>query len=298
MSTKVVNPRFQGFTLVELLVVIGIIAVLIGLLLPALNRARDAAKTVKCLSNLRQIGLAAVQYSNDFGGQVLPYEFENPSYATFTQMDFWPIILIYCKDLPRQPISDPGDPFVTSSVFVCPEATDASISLNGQWTDGITRFASNLLSPGVLWADCSYGFNGTWSKFNLLSPQYTQSNSYPYSGYTYPSYGINCNPSEPSWQVPNRRITSIRKSSSLVLIFDGVSRGALQNIASSPDFIGPRHKNRTVTNVLMVDGHAESVLRDSLPGGIPGGNDGNLLIQQDPGPLSQKYPYPLWRFDQ
>lgn len=78
----------MGFTLIELLVVMSIIALLISILLPALNGARDAARATACLSNLHQIGIGVHLYASD-NDETLPTSFDhtvNPRYARWFSM--------------------------------------------------------------------------------------------------------------------------------------------------------------------------------------------------------------------
>ena len=109
----------QGFTLVELLVVIGIIALLVSILLPSLNRAREQSKQIKCLSNIRQIGMAFVMYENDNKGH-LP--FSGP-YAIANYEDF----IYWQTAAPGSALSTAG---VTGprSVDLFPDVNDSAIA--------------------------------------------------------------------------------------------------------------------------------------------------------------------------
>ncbi len=72
MSSSATRSGRAGFTLVEVLVVIGIIAMLVSMLLPALSKAREQANTVKCASNLKQIGIELEVYANNNDGWIFP----------------------------------------------------------------------------------------------------------------------------------------------------------------------------------------------------------------------------------
>ncbi len=80
-----VQSAASAFTLIELLVVIAVIALLISLLLPALGKAREAGRSVKCLANMKQIATATVAYAQDYKDQVWPAALRTAGGARF-----WP----------------------------------------------------------------------------------------------------------------------------------------------------------------------------------------------------------------
>ena len=106
--------RRTGFTLIELLVVIAIIAILAAILFPVFAKAREKARQSSCLSNVKQIMLAQLQYCQDYDEK-----FSNNNYLVAGVYNSVPDFLApYCK---------------SSQIFTCPSAGSLALQLNNSW---------------------------------------------------------------------------------------------------------------------------------------------------------------------
>ncbi|MEM6334146.1 MAG: prepilin-type N-terminal cleavage/methylation domain-containing protein [Planctomycetota bacterium] len=136
------RPQPRAFTLIELLVVISIIALLIAILLPALGAARESARGVACLANLRSLGLAGQLYANDHD-EFLPPAF-NPVFAG----PKW-----YQQDSLAGYVDNNRD------VFICPTDEDPSVRTNEFPNDGD---GGEFLISYAYNSGARYGYNATW----------------------------------------------------------------------------------------------------------------------------------------
>lgn len=149
------GTRKRAFTLIELLVVIAIVALLIAILLPALHRARDQARAVICLHNLRQWGLATAQYATESDGILWCESYPLGGQVQTIPGDWMAMLAPYYRDV--------------DEIRVCPSATkpsvdDRSTEMRGDidhaW--GRPHRASeagsrDFISKGAFWG--SYGMN-------------------------------------------------------------------------------------------------------------------------------------------
>jgi prepilin-type N-terminal cleavage/methylation domain-containing protein/prepilin-type processing-associated H-X9-DG protein len=153
-SNMISARRRPGFTLVELLVVIGIIALLIAILLPALSKAREASKTTLCQSNLRTLGLCYYVYSNDnkSKGFIFAYTVSPPAGSTSSQQ-FWFANLNNVTGSGYTWDATGGylRPYFKTNVFLnCPSASDEYKTYTLYGSVPLTTYAYNawVATPG------------------------------------------------------------------------------------------------------------------------------------------------------
>jgi len=193
------KSTFRAFTLIEILVVVAIIALLAAIMFPVFARARESARKSSCLSNLKQISLGWMMYTQDYDEMAVPAYYYAGDFSSEYSENAWDFTLGWSASDMNQPVSEAGgllDPYIKSGqINNCPSFTGDSV---GRPSTGYAYNASYIGSDGthpsanlaqiekpaetILFAD-----GGAWSSYSnsIIGQNYLRSyNNDPYSAGT------------------------------------------------------------------------------------------------------------------
>ncbi|MEM1446837.1 MAG: prepilin-type N-terminal cleavage/methylation domain-containing protein [Planctomycetota bacterium] len=262
LDTMLSRDTKSGFTLIELLVVISIIALLIGILLPALGAAREAGKRAACLSNVRQIGIAAATYTTDNKDFYIPYRtmfssnlYTNDMFGGRGGFQSVPWARALTRDYTNTP-----------SLLTCPTFTPT----NGGEIDDLDpqdSFASNYEAWGKVHYGMNYAFLGSTLGPDRLNPDssFTPQNPDPAMQRT-PRTDEVLNPSETLYFMDSLNLAMQTGSPGL-----GPTAGVDPGETAGVDYVFPTFdppnlayghadaRHDSTININWADGHASNV---------------------------------------
>ncbi len=246
----------SAFTLIELLVVIAIIAILAAILFPVFAQTREQARSISCLSNFRQTGLAMSMYTQDYDETFVNVNscgFAGSCYGVYPQDQPWPLVVY---------------PYMKSwQIFRCPDDPNA--------TDSQLTMDPNTGNPDYNAPEAKKEWDWAWRVD---------------SGYNYDWLSYNAGPCSPTGPFKIATLATVNRPANMILLVDstwGLSGTSVQgggnwaidspvgppdlgcylggwNLTSNPEVWNqyggawPHHTSGTRFNVAFVDGHAKS----------------------------------------
>ncbi len=249
--------RTDGFTLIELLVVVSIIAVLIAMLLPALDRARGEAQSIVCLSLHKNFGIAILLYKDD-NGDTLPTF--HPFYPNTTGNGCWPYILMdYIDEDAREPLGRLS--FQASKIYQCPSGKAwPGVNYGGYKETDPTKVA-RARAPFI------YGNNGALK----------------YSDVNYPSTWVMAFDTARPYQFQHSYNVWTPDTDMDADNFPDTSSSLLPQIGLGFEYNGARPRvHRDIAPMLLVDGHAERLDYHAFRGQfVSGGYEAHNYFRDD-----------------